>query len=744
MRTMIAVMLALAPASLAGAAARSGAAAPDLDAIAARERATPPGPGEMFAMVTVTDRASGERRVVTRGEPRPEWAEWVRSGRGAPAGEIWSEGDVVTAEDGVEIARRLVFRRVTGRPAVPAPTPDDDEERELRARNTGPLPFAIDGALRALLLRGPSDPAADGAPLPVRVRLRAVPPLALPKVRDVAAGGLIYAALEARAARGRAILERQELTRALQKPVRRAIERAGGKVTYALWLSGSIEALVPRAALAGLAEHPGVLSIGLIEPQQVADRFAGSDYYVATDLDDYAPDHIGRNGLQEKHDFTSRIVLGLAEECIDEENPAWLNNAPGSGFDFTRLTTHDCDPILCDGCCDDPGSIENCERRSNHGTRVAQLMAADFMQGQEDALGDAARRNLTGACPECRVIFLQDEGLNQRTAALEEACRIGIDIFESSIGSKATSCDGNGDYDAELEALVSCDAVWIQSAGNAGSDGEECTTRYPADHPWTLTVSGIETRNACDTPGAYYTADCGIDPGSSRGPADGAPTIIDLAAPYRFENLIVPNTSPVASGRGAGTSFSAPIVAGLAAIWLDWSQVHVGPSFFYSNRLRTWMLLFGDRSSGRSGQPRKVDGFSSFWGAGRAGLVPFDDLATWSFRRSSELLDDGETVTFRVPVGAAATFFKAVVTHDGKDYSNEPRIGLTLDPGGCAVATRATTESDSKAMLVYTSDDGFAGCTHVDVTIENIENGSSGRRRFQLAAYSADEDERNY
>jgi hypothetical protein len=505
-----------------------------------------------------------------------------------------------------------------------------------------------------------------------------------------------------------------------------------------------VEARVPASALAALAARDDVLSIEYVEPMApaVLDRYTGTDYHIATDAEDFEPDHMGYHGLLAKHDYSSRVVVAIGEECIDEENPAWLNGGPDS---WTRLTTHDCDPFDCDGCCDAAGGIENCERSDDHGTRVAQLLAGDFMDGQEPALSNTDRRRLTGTCPECKLIFYQDENLNQRTAVLEEVCRDAVDIFESSIGSIALSCDGNGDYDADLESLISCDTAWIQSAGNEGSIDVGCTTVYPADHPWTLTVGGIRTKDPCDTSGAYYTDLCPYDENASHGgAAGGVASVIDLAAPYRYSTLIKPNTSPVEYGNGSGTSYAAPLTAGLAGRFLDWWHQHVSDSLFFDNRLRTFMMLFGDRTVSSVGPTRAASGFSTEWGAGRVGLVPFDDLDDWSVHRSSHTLDAGESTTFQLNIPDNAPFFKAVVWHDGKDYSNEPQIGLTLDPVGCGRALEAYITSDSKAMLVFPMESPLDGCTHIMVTIDNIRHGSSGRRQFHFAAYAAPEDEVHY
>lgn len=723
------------------ASASSAAVAQEL----ARLRAEPAPSDELFALMTVTDRQTGERRLLTRGTPRAEYTQYVRFPETAPAGEVYSEGEEVIAAVGVETVIRSITRR-TIKPGRSILSRDDQEELRLRQRNGGSaLSERIDGGLRHAIESGSIDLAGTD-PISVRIRPRGVPRLALPKVHDDTDAGLLWVGLEIRAARERALLERKHQLARLQQPLIAAIERAGGRILHALWLSGSIEAAIPARALIGLAAHRDVLSIDRIaEQKEVVHKFQGDDYYVAMDAEDFDDAHKGQHGMRSKNGFTSRVVLALEESCLDSQHPAWLNNSPDS---WSRLTTHDCDPVFCDGCCDEPGGIEHCEGSDDHGTHVAQLMAADFMQGQEPGLDDDSRRKLTGTCPECRLIFYQDEGLNQRTAGLEEACRDGVDIFESSIGSLDTSCDGNGDYDAELEALIDCDAAYFQAAGNeGGSLNGACTTNYPADHPWTFTVGGIQSIEPCNTAGAYYTADCPYDPEASVGGGgpSGAATMIDIAAPFRFSNLIKPNVSPVDWRGGNGTSFSTPVVAGLAARLLDWWKQHISDSLFFDNRLRTVMLLFGDRTVGDAGPTRTLRGFSSAWGSGRVGLVPFDDLPEWAVSRRTFTIGADDSVTYRVNIPDGVPFFKAVVWHNGTDYTNEPQIGLTLTPVGCNTPLNAYITSDNKAMLVFPLEEPLGpSCTHVDITIDNIKHGSSGTRRFYVAAYAAREDEAHF
>jgi hypothetical protein len=505
--------------------------------------------------------------------------------------------------------------------------------------------------------------------------------------------------------------------------------------------------MIPR-----LADRSDVFRLDSFRKPTLEGHWRGDDYYAAMDVQDFDPDHLGQHGDQDKHSYDSGVVVALVDVCLDEGNPAWLDGGPGS---FNRLAAYDCDPILVSGC-SGPGGVENCEdddcssSEECHGTDVAQLMAADFMSGQDPGIGSPTDRQLTGICPNCRLLFFQDEDpFPQYTASWDQACDFGVDIFNFSWGL-GESCNGGGPDDEDLEAFINCDAVFVKSAGNEGTAGGDCSTTYPADHPWTFAVGGIATRNnglSCDTAGEYYTASCIYDTGASMGGmgSENDVTIIDMAAPYRLGNMIFPDTSPVTFRNWQGTSFSAPIVSGLMGVLLDWWDVHVSQTLFYNNRLRNFMLLFGDRSSGSTGSSRHDEGFDIRWGAGRVGLFPFDSKTDDGIYRTSSDIGADDSWYFRIDIDNDATFFKAVIWHDGKNYSNEPEIGMTLNPVGCDAPTKTSLSLDNKHMVVFADDtDALDGCTHMDVYVYNLKNGSSGERLFHFGAYWATEDERNF
>jgi hypothetical protein len=734
-----------------------------------RVRRDPGPPDEVYALIQVTDRVTGERWTHARGVASPDIAQALDDPRLAPPETSYFELEGLEADEQVEIATRSI-RRVAVDAFAGEPSRAARRERErldqVAAFRTAPETRGIAAAaaaaglddrigpqLLALHAGGEIDllgAASTTAEVPVAIALKEVPRLRLPKVADPAAGGLLYVGLDVRAARERAIIERKRDMALRQEPVLRAIEAAGGTIEYGSWVSGLIQARVAAAAIPDLAKHPAVFSIEFIpKAETLGEYFKGDDTFTAINGEDFYNNHSGFHGLSSKHSATSRIVIGMGEQCIDVNSPAWLTGAPGSA---SRARFYDCDWGACslgglEQCWDDPSVAD---QWMPHGHFVAGTMVGDLMDGQVPALTAAERRRITGTCPECLLYFFQDQNFNDQPKVLDMGCEKGVDIYEMSLGfPSGTRCDGHGFLDDSVEGLVDCDAAMVVSAGNTGSpDCDQdcctgdayttCTTGYPADHPWTLAVSGVDTGTPCDTPGEYYTGACVFDECSSRGGGsydgvDDRASIVDLAAPWRLGSGISTGT---VNGNGynlTGTSFSGPLVAGLMANVMDWYMQHMGTAIFYNNRARNFMLLMGDRSATRSGTSQNIITPSKYWGVGRVSLMAFDAQPALTVQRGELVLGKNSSYTFTHSMSATTRFYKAVLWHDGTDYSNEPRIDLKLEPQGCNGGSITVNRLDSKSYAAYT---GLNNCTGMKVTIKNTPVGSSGTRTFHFASYA--------
>lgn len=698
-------------------------------------RAEAPAKDEVFALITVTDRKTGEKRLLTRGVPRAEYATYIAAPETAPDGLIYGESDDVDAVGDAMIVRRVI----TVREDLSTDRVDEkevDEEEQISRNKESGLFHRIEDGIWRRAKSGRID-LASSEPVRVIFELRDVPRLRLPKMREAAAGGLLYTGLDVAAARERAILDRKLAMRKLQAPLSQAMAAVGGKVTYASWMAGTVEGLVPANAIDDLARRGDVFSVDYNEIDATT-GYQGDDIYTATKGDQFEGSHSGFNGLSSKHSSTSRILMGIRESCLDVDTPALLSTSSSAS---SRADFFDCDE---NASC--TGTVEDCSATEDHGTHVIGLALGDFMDGQDAAVSSTNARKMTGTCQECQLAYLQDQDLDDRNRTLDKACELGVDIYSASWGTTTVSCDGDGSYDSNLESLVDCDAVFVVAAGNEGS-GAGCSTTYPADDPWTFTVGGVDTSGSCDTAAEWYTSTCAHASGASIGGADydsgtGDASLIDLAGPYTHSGLIAENTaSPVTMDSGSGTSYATPTVSGLMAMMMDWYQVHVSDSIFFSNRMRNFMLLMGDRSTGTAGTSRLLNDTSIHWGAGRVGLVDFDSLS-FNLLRNSNTIAANDTVSFSMTIGSSHTFYKAAVWHDGKNYANEPGIDLTINPTGCASATKSVSRFDSKVILAFNGTGDLNGCTGMDITITNNKHGLSGSRLFHFAAYSTTTDER--
>jgi hypothetical protein len=202
---------------------------------------------------------------------------------------------------------------------------------------------------------------------------------------------------------------------------------------------------------------------------------------------------------------------------------------------------------------------------SSHGTSVWSLLAA------------RVPGVLIGIAPDAEYLLAKTEDVRSETpleednyvAALEWADSLGAKIVSSSIGyltfddgSGYTTSDLNGDVAVTTRAADSAVARGIAVFTAMGNEGPGATTLItPADGD---SVLGI---GAEDSTGVVATF-------SSRGPTADGRIKPDFVAPGVSIWMAIPaGSNSVTYGRGNGTSFSTPILAGAGALFL---QAHPG------------------------------------------------------------------------------------------------------------------------------------------------------------------------
>ncbi len=212
----------------------------------------------------------------------------------------------------------------------------------------------------------------------------------------------------------------------------------------------------------------------------------------------------------------------------------------------------------------------------DHGTKVWSVAA-----GEDD--GD-----LFGPAYQANIILCKTEDIPTEThaeednwvAALEFSDSIGVDVISTSLGYSTFDSGVNYTYE-DLDGLTTiigaaastCDGlgiVMVNSMGNSGASAGSLTS--PADAFDILSVGNVD-------------ADGNISYSSSRGPTYDGRIKPELCARGTSTRCASP-FSDTQYGNFSGTSFSAPLIAGVACLVIqahpDWTPAQVREALMLS------------------------------------------------------------------------------------------------------------------------------------------------------------------
>ena len=327
-----------------------------------------------------------------------------------------------------------------------------------------------------------------------------------------------------------------------------AVLDVGGTVLTQFHLITGVQALIPAALEPVLAALPGItvtpdLSVSVQSTPESTGPHTPSDAFLQ---------ETGAGLLAAQGDTGQGVTVAVVDTGID--------NLP----DFSgRLA----------GGVDLSGGNDPFQDSYGHGTFVAGLIAGD---------GTSSNGQYSGEAPGARLVSIKVAGATGTTHlstvilglqwAVDHRASYGIKVLNLSLGYQSSQSTVTNPLDQAVEAVWNSGIAVVASAGNAGPFNG--TILSPGDDPMVITVGALDDMATPSPLDDEMTNFSSVGPTSIDGWAKpdlvtSGRSVVSLAVP----GLTIYNNYPSArigpaSFVGSGTSFSAAITSGAAALVL--------------------------------------------------------------------------------------------------------------------------------------------------------------------------------
>jgi serine protease AprX len=335
-----------------------------------------------------------------------------------------------------------------------------------------------------------------------------------------------------------------------------AVRRLGGRVVESLPIVSGFAAELPAAASRQLASTPGVKAVTPDATVSVQGSLEG-DARASVHPQVVRADSAWRQGATGRGVTVALVDTGVAP----------VADLAGRVVPVTDALTGDVSP------CVNLSGESSCGDSYGYGTFMAGLIA-----GNGASSGGAYR----GIAPDARLVSIKIAGrdgsadVSNVLAAIQWVvsfrARYGIGVLNLSLGTDATQSYKVDPLNYAVERAWASGVTVVVSASNRGP--ARGTVAKPGDDPWVVTVGATDDR------GTVGIGDDRLPQFTAHGPtaADGlakpdvvAPgaNLVSLRAPGSAIDTRFPSTMGGGYRRGSGTSMSAAVASGAAALLLD-------------------------------------------------------------------------------------------------------------------------------------------------------------------------------